>query len=631
MFRYGFAIVSVLIAVGLALLLRAFGLEKFFLLMPAIVAAWYGGIGPAVLAHVLSTLALAYFFIPPLHSVAVTADQVPYVVAFALFGLVTSWLAVSLRRAERSLVRARDELHAKVQERTAELQRSNDQLRDEIAERERTEEEATRQAALLRLAHDAILVRDLESRIVFWNPGAMETYGWTADEAVGRVTHELLQTRFPISLEAVDAALRERGEWEGELTHITRAGTPIVVASRWSLQRDERGAPTTILEINRDVTERKRAEEEVRKQAALLTLAHDAILVRDLENRVVFWNPGAVETYGWTAEEAIGRVTHELLQTKFPVSLEAVDAALQQQGRWGGELTHRTRAGGSIVVASRQSLQRDERGAPTAILEINRDITDRKRAEEALRTAEAKLAHVTRVTTLGEVTASLAHEVNQPLAAIVNNANACLALLLAGRPDLDEIRTALADITSDADRASKVIERVRALAKRSPPEKVPIRLGDVVEDVVALTATESAARRVTIRTEVAADLPVVSGDRVQLQQVLLNLVVNGMDAMGTVHEQGRLLEIRGRQDLQDGSPAATISVQDQGIGLDAAQMGRLFESFYTTKPHGMGMGLAISRSIIEMHSGRLWAEPNQGPGATFSFSVPAAVSIGAES
>src|SRR6185436_17031400 len=163
-----------------------------------------------------------------------------------------------------------------------------------------------------------------------------------------------------------------------------------------------------------------------------------------------------------------------------------------------------------------------------------------------------------------------------------------------------------------------------ALAKRSPPEKVPIRLGDVVEDVVALTASESAARRVIIRTEVAADLPVVSGDRVQLQQVLLNLVVNGMDAMGTVDDQGRLLVIRGRQDVQEGGPAATISVQDHGIGLDAAQMGRLFEAFYTTKPHGMGMGLAISRSIIEAHGGRLWAEPNQGPGATFVFSLPVA-------
>ena len=259
---------------------------------------------------------------------------------------------------------------------------------------------------------------------------------------------------------------------------------------------------------------------------------------------------------------------------------------------------------------------------------VSSDVTAAVRAEQVEKTlhkTRAELAHVTRVTTLGEVTASFAHEVNQPLAAIVNNANACLALLPSGTHALDEVRDALGDIVGDAERASAVIQRVRALATRSPAEKVPLRLEDVVEDVVALTASESAVRRVTVRTEVAADLPVVSGDRVELQQVLLNLVVNGMDAMGTVHEQGRLLVIRGRPDMQDGSLAATISVQDHGIGLNAAQMDRIFEAFYTTKPHGMGMGLAISRSIIEIHGGRLWADPNQGPGATFSFSVPAAV------
>ena len=255
------------------------------------------------------------------------------------------------------------------------------------------------------------------------------------------------------------------------------------------------------------------------------------------------------------------------------------------------------------------------------VIERTRQLTA---ASEALREVQAELAHVTRMTTLGEVTASFAHELNQPLAAIVNNANACLGLLPSGRHGLDEVREALADIVSDADRASAIIERVRGLAKRTPPEKVPLRLVDVVDDVVALAAAESVARGVAIRTDLAADLPVVLGDRVQLLQVLLNLVVNGMDAMSTVDERERRLEIRGRPDTQDGSPAARISVQDRGIGLHAGQADRLFEAFYTTKPHGMGLGLAISRSIIEAHGGRLWAESNQGPGATFSFRLPAA-------
>jgi C4-dicarboxylate-specific signal transduction histidine kinase len=258
-----------------------------------------------------------------------------------------------------------------------------------------------------------------------------------------------------------------------------------------------------------------------------------------------------------------------------------------------------------------------------AVLAVSRDLTEHMLAAEALREAQAALAHVSRVTTLGEVTASFAHEVNQPLAAIVNNANACLGLLPSGRPDLEEVQEALADIVSDAGRASAIIERVRGLAKRSSPEKVRLELADVVDDIVALAAGDSAARGVTIRTDVAAHLPVVLGDRVQLQQVLLNLVVNGMDAMSTVAERQRVLEIRVHPDSQDGAPAATISVRDRGIGLHPEHGERLFEAFYTTKPHGMGMGLAISRSIIEAHGGRLWAEPT-APGATFCFSLPAA-------
>jgi C4-dicarboxylate-specific signal transduction histidine kinase len=252
-----------------------------------------------------------------------------------------------------------------------------------------------------------------------------------------------------------------------------------------------------------------------------------------------------------------------------------------------------------------------------------RRLHDLYRAEEALREAQSELAHVSRVTTLGEVTASLAHEVNQPLAAIVNNANACLGLL-PDRRDLDEVRESLADIVSDGDRASAIIERVRGLAKRSTAPKVPLRLADVVADVVALASSESATRSVVIRTEVGADLPLVLGDRVQLQQVVLNLVVNGMDAMRAVAEGERVLEIRARPDSEEGAPAAVVTVQDWGVGLEPGQADRVFEAFYTTKPQGMGMGLAISRSIIEAHAGRLWARSNNPErGATFSFRLPA--------
>jgi signal transduction histidine kinase len=253
------------------------------------------------------------------------------------------------------------------------------------------------------------------------------------------------------------------------------------------------------------------------------------------------------------------------------------------------------------------------------------DLTERNRAHEELQQAQARLAHATRVSTLGELTASIAHEVNQPLAAILNNANACLGLLSNGGPaDLEEARAALSDITLDAERASAIIERVRALARRSPPEKERLQLADVVGDVVVLAARELRRRRVAIRRNAVAPLPVVLGDRVELQQVLLNMVVNGMDAMAALDEGERLLEITECPATLEGGPAATIRVRDHGVGLSSTEMDRIFEAFYTTKPNGMGMGLAISRSIIEAHRGRMWVEPNSGPGATFAFTLPSA-------
>jgi signal transduction histidine kinase len=249
---------------------------------------------------------------------------------------------------------------------------------------------------------------------------------------------------------------------------------------------------------------------------------------------------------------------------------------------------------------------------------------EREQSEEALRQAQADLAHVSRVTTMGELTASIAHEVNQPLTAVVNNANACLELLAKGTTNVEEVREALAEIIDDADRASAVIMRVRQLARKAPCQKILLNLRDVITDVLSLARYESAIRRVAIRTELPKELPPVLGDRVQLQQVLLNLVVNGMDAMNTVEESQRVLIICARRETREGRPEATVRVQDTGAGIKPEQVDRLFETFYTTKPHGMGMGLAISRSIIEAHGGRLRAEPNQGPGAAFLFSLPAA-------
>ncbi len=255
---------------------------------------------------------------------------------------------------------------------------------------------------------------------------------------------------------------------------------------------------------------------------------------------------------------------------------------------------------------------------------LHAENVERKLAEAALQKAQAELAHITRMTTMGELTASIAHEVNQPLTAVLNNANACLDLLPKGAPNIEAVREALTEIIDDADRAGAVILRVRQLAKRTPVERSLLDLRDVVNDVLALARYESVARGVTIRTDLSQDLPSVLGDRVQLQQVLLNLVMNGVDAMNSVPEKTRILLVLGKHDATAGTSAVLLCVQDAGVGLKAEEMERLFEPFYTTKANGMGMGLTISRSIIEAHGGRLWTEPNRGPGATFLFSLPAA-------
>jgi signal transduction histidine kinase len=253
------------------------------------------------------------------------------------------------------------------------------------------------------------------------------------------------------------------------------------------------------------------------------------------------------------------------------------------------------------------------------------DLTERKEAEENLRESErryreaqADLAHVTRVMTLGELTASIAHEVNQPLAAVVANAEACLLWLNRGTPDLDEARRSVEWIITDGNRAGEVIRRVRALSKKADTQKAPLDINDVVNEVIALVQRELFSHRVSLRTELAPALPLILADRVQLQQVIINLVINGVEAMQAVTDRPRELVIRTQQNE---AHQAVVTVKDCGVGISAEDANRLFNAFFTTKPGGMGMGLSICRSIIEAHGGRLWAEPNLPKGAIFHFTL----------
>ncbi|MGH9972193.1 MAG: ATP-binding protein [Pyrinomonadaceae bacterium] len=494
--RYCLAVSSVAGALVVTRVLRPDALVSPVFFLAILLSAWFGGFGPGLAAALLSTLALAYLFLHPGDNLRF-ADIPHLLVFFASALLVSSWSATR-KRAQNLLQQARDELEIKVQERTADLTLTNEQLQSEIAER-------------------------------------------------------------------------------------------------------------------------RRAEDSLREKAGLLDLTHDTVFVRNMSDVISYWNRGAEELYGWNREEAIGQVSHQLTQTIFPAPLEEINEELLHTGRWEGDIVHTRRDGTQVRVASRWSLQRDEEGRPAAILETNNDITERKRAEEALQKAQAELARVTRVTTLGELTASIAHEVNQPLAAIVTNSNTCLRWLAGQPPNLDKTRQAIGRIIKDGNRASEVISRIRALVKNAPPRKDWLDVNEVIVEVIGLARSEVDRNQIFLKPHLSSDLPLVLGDRVQLQQVVLNLIINGVEAMGRLKSGPRELLVSSGKDEANG---LLVSVRDTGVGLEPANLNQLFDPFFTTKPDGMGMGLAISRSIIEAHGGRLWATPNSPQGAVFQFTLP---------
>jgi PAS domain S-box-containing protein len=421
--RYGLSVLFVAISLAATFLLQPSVLVTPLFFPAILLSAWFGGVGPGLLAALLATLALAYFFLPPTYSLRFDPAELLQLLVFFLSAvLVSSWSAAR-KRAETSLQRARNELEAKVEERTADLSRSNEQLRTEIAERKRAEETLRRQANLLEQTHDAILVWDLPGTIIYWNHGAEQLYGFSRQEAIVRLSHDLLRTEHPMPAEQFEAMIERRGTWTGELTHTTRDGRRIIVESRQVLMREADGR-RLVLETNRDITERKLAEEGLREQASLLSLTHDAIFVRDMSDVITYWNRGAEGFYGWMAEDAIGKRTHDLLRTIFPAPFDEINAELLRTGRWEGDLVHTKRDGTKLIVASRWALQQNESGNPVAVLETNNDITERKRAEEEIRKVNEELEQRVIERTIGLEAAnkeleafaySVSHDLRAPL------------------------------------------------------------------------------------------------------------------------------------------------------------------------------------------------------------------------
>ena len=495
--RYLLAVSSVVVALAVTRALQPNSLRSPFFVLAIILSAWFGGLGPGLLAALLSTLFIDYFFLPPFGSFKFAPDNLPLLLIFFMSAvLVSSWSALR-RRAEILLRRARDEQEAKVMERTAELQQANEKLQAEIAERKRVEAMLRERASLLDLTHDTIFVRDMDDKVTYWNRGASELYGWKDAETNGQVIHALLQTVFPKPIEQINAQLHATDRWEGELRHTKRDGTQVIVASRWSLVRDD----------------------------------------------------------------------------------------------------------------SRKAV---------AILESNNDITDRKRDHEALQKTQSELAHVARVATMGELASSIAHEVNQPLAAIVTNGNACLRWLSNNNPNVEEAKQSVSRIVKDGHRASEVVARIRAFFKKAEPERSEIDINDLIEDVISMVDGEVRGNRVQVKTELTSDLPPALADRIQVQQVLLNLIINGIEAMSGVNGSR---ELRIKSQRHDNG-SVHVTVQDSGPGFSSEDADKLFHAFFTTKQNGLGMGLSISRTTIEAYRGRIWASRSENGGAVFEFTLP---------
>jgi PAS domain S-box-containing protein len=588
-YRYGLGIVSVAVALGVGLLARQYGVGHQFamLLFAVAVAGWNGGLGPAIIAAVLSSLAYDYFITEPLYTLGLGKYDLIDLALYLLFAFLISRFREVQWRTEGKL---------------------------------RASEQKYRQ--LIETSPDAVFVLDKAGKCVLGNAAAARLYGCTENELIGL---PIVDTCLPTERHLLQERIKRVGDQSA------------LRFERQFLRKDNQTVPVEVAlsaagedqyqELIRDITERKRGERQLRKQAELLSLAHDAIIVRDTKGQINFWNQGAEKTYGWTAAEAIGRITHHLLQTKFPVSLEALEAALQERGEWEGELAHTARDGRKIFVTSRQSLRRDKNSASATVMEINRDVTERKCAEEEVHKLNQELEQrvIERTRELQAVNKELeafAYSVSHDLRAPVRHI-AGFTELLQKHADLvldDKSRHHISMILGSANRMGNLVDDLLAFSRigRAETQKTTINLDQLVKGVIGEIAPDTQDRNISWRI---GSLPMCDGDPSLLRLVFSNLVSNAVKFTRTRPQAE--IEIGSLNQMPD---EVVVFVKDNGVGFDMKYKDKLFGVFQRLHSQeafeGTGIGLATIQRIVHRHRGRVWAEASVDNGATFFVALP---------
>jgi PAS domain S-box-containing protein len=458
------------------------------------------------------------------------------------------------------------------------------------------------------------------------NQRFLEYFGKTLEEINAWGTNDMVH---PDDLPRVTA----------EVTHSFTTGTPYDSELRYRRadgihqwfqvrilpERDADGRISRWYGLLTDVDDRKRAEDELKRSEArhriVVETASDAVVSIDESGAIILANPATKRIFGYNPEDLIGKPLTVLMPGAMRRFHEAGLKRYLETGKrhlnWQGTEVTAMRANGEEFPAevSFGEMTVDQRRVFTGFI---RDISEKKRSEQELRNTQAELAKMMRVMTIGQLTASIAHEVNQPLSGIITNASTCLRMLKSDPPNIDGARETAQRTIRDGNRASDVVTRLRTLFSKKQFDVEPLDLNDAAREVITLVSDELQRNNVILKQEFSDHLPAVNGDRIQLQQVILNLLRNGSDAMVAVNDRPRQLTIQTETD----GIHVTVSVQDSGVGFSPKISERLFEPFFTTKQEGMGIGLSVSRSIVEAHYGRLWAVRNDGPGATFAFSIP---------